>query len=114
MATLAAAGCDPSDIVRKEEVQSPDGYWTVQTAIERISGPGINAMYTHVFLSRTSDQGKGTEILSLNDPGINEGEVIVTWRDKTHLELGYHKEAAIDFQAVKCAGVEISVVNLAA
>lgn len=117
MAVVAAvaiplAGCDPTDILLKEETRSPDGYWTVQTVIQRISGPGINSIDTYVFLSRTSGHGKGTQILELNVPTADKGEVMVTWRDKNHLELGYHKEAEIDFQAIKCAGVEISAVPL--
>lgn len=69
-------------------------------------------MDTHVFLLRTSNGGKGTKILELNEDSADQGGVMVTWRDKTHLELGYHKEARIDFQAIKCAGVEISAVHL--
>lgn len=74
---------------------------------------GNAGLYTHVFLSRTSDNGRGTEILELSAPMPKRGEVKVNWQDKTHLELGYHKDAAIDFQAVKCAGVDISLVSVA-
>lgn len=66
-------------------------------------------MYTHVYLSRTSDNGNGTEILLLDVDRVEEGEVQVTWRDKNHLELSHHGEARVNFQAVKCAGVEISL-----
>lgn len=66
-------------------------------------------MDTYVFLSRTSDHGNGTKILELNEDSADQGDVRVSWRDKTHLELSRHIEARVDFQAVKCAGVEISL-----
>jgi hypothetical protein len=106
---IPLAACDPTDILSKEETQSPDGYWTVQTVIQRTSGPGINSMDTYVFLSRTSDKGKGTQILGLNDNTEDQGGVEVNWRDKTHLELSRHPATRVDFQVVKFADVEISL-----
>jgi hypothetical protein len=51
------------------------------------------------------------EILSFSDGlagpgGMNVG---MNWLTPTHLEITYKGHRALDFQAVRCAGIDISV-----
>lgn len=106
-----AAGCDGGpEIIPKDTVKSPDGYWTVTTQIERWSGPGNNALAATVYISRTADHEKPEMILSLDIPTQDVGDVVVTWRDKKHLELAYRKGLEIEFQVVRYAGLDISAI----
>lgn len=111
---LLIASCDSNpEIIPKDEVKSPDGYWVVKTQLERWSGPGNNYLDSSVTLARAKGQEKPQEILSLDIPTDDLGDVVVTWRDSHHLELGYRKGAKVTFQVVKCADLEISATRMA-
>jgi hypothetical protein len=61
---------------------------------------------------KQSGQQKGAEILLLsNDTAYPLGitAVDMTWITPSHLNITYRGQATINFQAIKCAGVEISV-----
>jgi hypothetical protein len=59
------------------------------------------------FLSNTP-----TQILEFFDDGNDASSTInltMKWATPSHLDVTYNGLASLDFQAVKCGGVEISV-----
>jgi hypothetical protein len=82
---------------------------TIQT-----SGIGTGNPGTFVYLNRTTGSQLPIMILAFHDGpdepgGMNVG---MEWLTPTHLELTYKGHRDIDFQAVKCNGVDISVREL--
>ena len=64
-----------------------------------------------VRLKRSAGPTEEITILSFS----NESQVAdlkMDWTDSTHLTVSYPSYAAIDFQAIKCAGINISVVEI--
>lgn len=51
-------------------------------------------------------------ILMLSSQETTSIEPKVNWLTPSHLEITYRQPASIDFQAIKCAGIEISVRDL--
>jgi hypothetical protein len=49
--------------------------------------------------------------LSQNATGV---DLKLNWLTPTHLEITYKQPASIDFQAIKCGGIEISVRDTSA
>jgi len=52
------------------------------------------------------------EILLLDQQETGEITLKMNWLISSHLELAYTKHPSLDFQAVKCAGIDISVRDL--
>src|SRR5215467_5335655 len=105
------AGCHNPATVWSTEVRSPDGLWIAIAQRDQFSGPGNAAVYTTVYLKRTAGRTDPMEILLFNE---NEGptDLKMNWLTPSHLEVTYKQPVIIDFQAVKCGGVEISLRDL--
>ena len=101
------SGCGPKRIW-SAEARSPDGHWVASARTDQYSGPGNAGLYTTVELRRTSGQKSPMEILLLD----YQKNVKMIWLTPSHLEMAYNTHADIDFQAVKCAGIDISVREL--
>jgi hypothetical protein len=75
------------------------------------SGPSTE----FVDLNWTTGSQKPTQILALHDESDKPGDdrIAMRWLAPTNLELSYDgKRQAIDFQAVKFAGVDISLRDI--
>jgi hypothetical protein len=107
------SGCGPKTIW-SAEARSPDGHWVASARTDQYSGPGNAGLYTTVELRRTSGQKSPMEILLLDYQAAypSEANVEMIWLTPSHLEMAYNTHADIDFQAVKCAGIAISVREL--
>jgi hypothetical protein len=109
---LAAVGCDGPRTVWSAESRSPDGKmiahaWTVQP-----SGIGTGNPGTFVDLNWRSGSQSPTLVLAFDDGSDSaEGDkkVGMNWLSSTHLNLTYTGPRTIDFQAIKCHGIDISV-----
>jgi hypothetical protein len=80
---------------------------------EQFGGPGTAYVATTVYLKQNSQPP--VEILEFaNDsaypPGITNVEM--NWVNASHLEVTYKGHATLNFQAVKCGGIHISVRDL--
>jgi len=78
------------------------------------SGFGTGGIWTAVYLNWTTGSQPPTKILELADGPKAPGDTVVgmKWLTPTHLELTYKGNGSLGFQAVKWAGVEISVREL--
>jgi hypothetical protein len=105
-----ASGCSDSAIVWSGESQSPDKHFVAKARTEQYSGPGTAGVFTTVYLKQGAQSP--VMILSLsNESAYPAGitAVNMNWITPSHLSVTYKGHATIDFQAIKCAGVEISV-----
>jgi hypothetical protein len=78
------------------------------------AAPGPNA--TFVYLNHSSGSQKRILILAFSE-GQTESDgmkVGMVWLTPTHLQLKYKGQHTLDFQAIKCAGIDISVQELTA
>lgn len=122
--------CDGPSIIWKEEVRSPDGFWTAIALTEQQSGPGNAWCGTTVSLKRTNVSESPEEVVGITCHGAigeaytlnniaNAGGTIglrMKWLDPSHLEVTYDKRLAGDlfFQVVKTSGIDIAVRDISA
>jgi hypothetical protein len=103
--------CKNGTTIWSTEVQSPDGRWLAMALTEQYSGPGTAALETTVLLKHTKGPKEPIEVL-LFAQDTKSIDLKMNWLTPSHLEVTYKQPAAIDFQAIKCGGVDISVRDL--
>jgi len=104
------SGCNDSAIIWSGESPSPDKHFVASARTEQYGGLGTAGVYTTVYLKQIGQSP--VEILTLSNKSaypLGITAVNMTWVTPSHLSITYKGHATIDFQAVKCAGVEISV-----
>jgi hypothetical protein len=111
-----ACGCQDVRTVWSAEVQSPDGNWLATARTEQHSGPGTAGAESSVYLQRVHNSSAPLLILGFLHHEKNLSDTInltMKWASPNHLEVTYDGRAAsLDFQAIKCGGVEISAHDL--
>jgi hypothetical protein len=109
----ATSGCRGSQKVWSAEARSPDGKMIATAQGLANGGFGISGVpSTFVYLNWATGSQKPTEILCLDDESDTpeDTKVGMEWLSPTHLELTYEgSHQSINFQAVKFAGIVISV-----
>jgi hypothetical protein len=99
------------------EARSPDGYWLATARSQQWSGPGNAYDATSVYLKRTNASEDPIEILGFSHQYATMN-LKMEWVTPRHLEVTYGAsinpgdQVDLYFQAVKCAGIEISVREL--
>jgi len=107
----ALSACKNAVTIWSTEVQSPDGRWLAIARTDQYSGPGNAALLTTVQLRRTKGPKGPIEVL-LFMQDAKSIDLKMNWPTPSHLEVTYKQPAVIDFQAIKCGGVDISVRDL--
>lgn len=110
-ACVFSIGCKGSETIWSAEVRSPDGKLIASARTIAQSGFGTGYIGTIVYLNWTKGSQSPREILGLTDESEAPAAtgVEMKWLAPTHLELKYKSSQTIDFQAVKYAGIDISV-----
>jgi hypothetical protein len=70
-------------------------------------GPGTAGVITTVRLKRAGNSQAPVDVLVFEQSGARSIDLKMSWSDPTHLNVSY-RNADLDFQAVKCAGIVIS------
>ena len=112
---VVVSGCKGSEKIWSAEARSPDGNMLASARTVAQSGFGTGYIGTVVYLNRVKRSQPPMEILQLSDDyetPSDEISVEMKWLTPTHLELTYKGHRTLDFQAVKCFGVDISVRDL--
>jgi hypothetical protein len=114
------------DFVWKTEVRSPDGLWIASARTIQNGGFGSADVHTLVYVSQINVSAPPNEVLSFNCEGgvphayvldnvANAGGTInltMNWTTPSHLAVTYNGRATLDFQAIKIAGIDITVQDL--
>jgi len=108
---LWMSSCKNTERTWSAQAKSPDGRYVVKAETLRPGGWGTGApAQTTVDLNYTSGHQSSSEILTFVD-GSEEPDgmnVAIRWLSPTQVELSYKGHPTIEFQAVKCRGVDIS------
>ena len=108
---LLMTSCKNTKLTWSAQKISPDGRYVVTAETLRPGGWGTGApAQTTVDLNYTSGHQSSSEILTFVD-GSEEPDgmnVTIKWLSPTQLELSYKGHRTIEFQAVKCRGIDIS------
>jgi hypothetical protein len=110
----ATTGCgSATETIWNMEVRSPDGLWTANALTERTSGPGNAYTATSVYLKGQSVAGVGQPVLTYPQnvlPWINGSvPLVMTWLTPSHLHVTFNQVPTFDTQAIRYAGIDISV-----
>jgi hypothetical protein len=78
------------------------------------SGIGTGEIGTDVDLNWTSGSQSPTLVLSFSDGSDEPGDKTVgmDWLTPTHLELTYKGHRTVEFEAIKCHGIDITLREL--
>jgi hypothetical protein len=99
-----------------KSVPSPDGNWIAVAESEQFGGPGNAYDDTTVSLKWVKNSDPATQILLFSHQFATMN-LTMEWVDPTHLLVKYGEfeprdRITIEFQAVKCGGVEIALQHL--
>jgi hypothetical protein len=104
----ALAGCRDVATIWSSESRSPDGRWIATARTEQYGGPGTAGVLSTVFLEQVYGRRDKIQVLQLSQDAASV-ELKLNWLAPTHLEITYKQPASVDFQAIKCGGIDISV-----
>lgn len=102
------AGCRDVKTVWSTESSSPDGQWVAAAHTDQYGGPGTAGIISTVSLRPVKGRRDTINILTLSQDAV-EIDLKLRWLSPAHLEITYKQPASVDFQAIKCAGIEITV-----
>lgn len=100
--------CKDVKTIWTTESRSPDGQWIAAARTDQYGGLGTAGILSTVFLKQVKGQQDKIEILQLSQDA-NSVDLKLNWLATTHLEIVYRQPASVDFQAIKCGGIDISV-----
>jgi len=103
------SGCHGSETIWSAEARSPDGKMIATAKIFENSGFGTGGGGTTVYLNWTTEPQPPMLILAFSDGATGGKSVGMNWLTPTHLELTYKGHRTVEFQAARCAGIDISV-----
>ena len=103
--------CSNAVTIWSTESSSPDGQWRAIARTDQYSGPGNAALLTTVYLKAIKGRKDEIEVLLLMQ-NAKSIDLKMNWLTPAHLEVTYRQPAVIDFQAIKCGGVDISVQDV--
>jgi hypothetical protein len=95
------------------EAKSPDGKAIATASTSQERGFLSGGAQTTVYLNWPVGSQTRTLILAYSDgPTAEDMAVEMKWLTPTHLELSYSGHRSLDFQAVKCNGIDITTRNV--
>ena len=106
-------GCRDAETIWSTESRSPDGRWIATAHTDEYGGPGTAGILSTVSLRQVKGRQEKIEILQLSQDATSV-DLKLNWLTPSHLEITYKQPASIDFQAIKCGGIEISVRDISA
>ena len=95
------------------EAKFPDGKMIATASTFQDAGFLAGETQTNVYLNWPVRSQSKTLILAYSDgPTAQDMGVEMKWLTPTHLELTYKGQRSLDFQAVKCNGIDITTRDL--
>ena len=116
--TILELGCQGPATLWLEQSRSPDGLWLATARGQQWSGPGNAYEATLVYLKWVKGSQPPIQILGFSDQDATTVHVKMEWVTPRHLNVIYAPSSGpndsvnVDFQAIKCADVEITIQKL--
>jgi hypothetical protein len=107
----AAVSCKNVATIWSTESPSPDGLWVATARTDQYSGPGNAAIASSVWLRRTKGRQDEINVFEAEQDTKSIG-LTLNWMSPTHLQITYKEPVNIDFQAIKCGLIDISVQHV--
>ena len=104
---IHGAACRDVATVWSREVRSPDGRWVAAAHTDQYGGPGTAGIVTTVALRRTGGDADSIVVVQLSQNAL--GGVGLAWPTPSRLDVTYREGEEVDFQAVRAAGVAITL-----
>lgn len=114
---IAGAGCRNVATTWSATVPSPDGRWLAMARSQQWGGPGAAYDATTVFLKPTRGTQPPTQVLVFSHQYATMN-LKMDWVAPTQLKVSYapstrpDDHVSVDFEAVKCGGVDIAVQEI--
>jgi len=114
---VLSAGCHDVATIWSADALSPDGLWLATARSQQWGGPGTAYDATTVYLKRIKGSQPPTQLLGFSHQYATM-QLNMKWITPTHLEVTYgpsgepRDHVNLDFQVVKCAGIDITVRDL--
>jgi hypothetical protein len=122
---ITSCGYKRDPTVWEEQVPSPDLQWIATADTLQNGGFGSGGISTSVYLDRAGSRGSPVEVLTFSCDGpiprpylldnvANKGGSIgltMKWITSSHLHVMYEGHPELAFQAVKFAGIDITIEN---
>jgi hypothetical protein len=114
---LVLVSCGPAT-TWTAEARSPDGLWLATARSQQWSGPGNAYDATTVYLKWVRGWRAPTREILVFSHQYATIKLRMVWVTPTHLNVMYGEsgkpgdEVDLDFQVVKCGGVDISVQHI--
>jgi hypothetical protein len=108
---VLVAGCRDAATIWSTESKSPDGRWVASAHTDQNGGPGAAGILSTVTLRQVKGRQDKIEVLQLSQDATSV-DLKLSWLTPSHLEITYKQPASIDFQAIKCGGIDITVRDL--
>ena len=115
LSILLLVGCQDSAVIWSAKSLSPDGHWLASARTDQYGGPGTASVQTTVYLKWLNGTQPPVQILEFTNASAypsGSTTVAMNWRSQTHLEVTYNGNATLNFQAVKCGNITISVRDI--
>jgi hypothetical protein len=112
---IFGSGCRDVATIWSAESRSPDGNWLAVARTEHQGGAVTSSLLTIVYLKWLHGSQPPVKILEFSYVSLYPAggtNVAMTWITPSHLEVAYKEQPTIDFQAVKCTGIDISLRDL--
>jgi hypothetical protein len=105
------SGCKDAATIWSTESGSPDGRWVASAHTDQYGGPGTAGILSTVTLRQVKGRQDKIEVLQLSQNATSV-DLKLNWLTPSHLEITYKQPASVDFQAIKCGGIDISIRDL--
>jgi hypothetical protein len=102
------SGCKDVATIWSTDSSSPDGRWVASAHTDQYGGPGTAGILSTVTLRQVKGKQDKIEVLQLSQDST-QVDLKLDWLSPTHLEITYKQPASVDFQAIKCGGIDISI-----
>jgi len=107
------SGCKDVATIWSTESNSPDGRWVAAAHTDQYGGPGTAGILSTVTLRQVKGRQDKIEVLQLSQD-VTGIDMKLNWLTPTHLEITYKQPASVDFQAIKCGGIDITIRDTSA
>ena len=107
------SGCRDVATIWSTDSSSPDGRWVASAHTDQYGGPGTAGILSTVTLRQVKGKQDKIEVLQLSQDAT-QVDLKLNWLSPTHLEITYKQPASVDFQAIKCGGIDISIRDTSA
>jgi hypothetical protein len=107
------SSCKDYERIRSTESRSPDGQWIALVRTDQYGGPGTAGIQSTVSLRQARGRQDTIQIFELSQDAVSV-DLKLSWLTASHLEISYKQPASVDFEAIKCGGIDISVREISA